>query len=118
MATTEEHIKAITNIQFPETLKSLEHWLVMTGYSRQYIPYYARVVEPLQKRKTSLLAEGQKQGATGPKQSGYVARTKWDPTTEEKEAFEAVQNYLSHPRFLFHFDPARQLFIKLDSSVE
>lgn len=55
LSTAEEKLAAITQLEFPRTLKDLETYLGMTGYLRQYCPYYAQVVEPLQKRKTLLV---------------------------------------------------------------
>ena len=48
LATAEEKIKAITQLEFPRNLKALETYLGMTGYLRQYIPFYAQIVKPLQ----------------------------------------------------------------------
>lgn len=54
LATAEEKLKAILQLKFPKNLKALETYLGMTGYLRQYIPYYAQIVKPLQMRKTLL----------------------------------------------------------------
>lgn len=42
LATASEKLAAIVNLCFPRTLKQLEKYLGLTGYLRQYIPYYAR----------------------------------------------------------------------------
>ena len=46
---------AISQLEFPLTLKVLETYIGMTGYLRQYTPYYAQIIEPLQQRKTELI---------------------------------------------------------------
>jgi hypothetical protein len=83
MATTAERVRAIQNLEFTENPKALERYLGMTGYLQQYVPWYAQLVQPLQDRKTQLLAVEREQGATGTKRRGFVARTRWYPTLEE-----------------------------------
>jgi len=58
LATTEEKLKAIAWIKFPKTLKDLETYLGLTGWLRQYVPFYAAVAAPLQERKMLLLKNG------------------------------------------------------------
>ena len=48
LATAEDKLAAITNLEFPQTLRQLETYLRMTGYLRQYIPHYAAIIKPLQ----------------------------------------------------------------------
>jgi hypothetical protein len=118
MSTTEERVAAMKAIQFPENLQQLERFIGMAGWLRQFVPFYAKIIEPLQKRKTELLAIGREQGATGAKRKGYVTRTKWEPNEKEIASFESVKAYLSDPRTLIHCDPARQLYLKIDASNE
>lgn len=47
LSTAEEKLAAISQLEFPRTLKDLETYLGMTGYLRQYAPYYAQMAEPL-----------------------------------------------------------------------
>lgn len=118
LATTEQRIAAIKNLEFPETLKNLERYLGMTGWLRSFIPFYSKLAEPLQKRKTDLLAMGRQNGVTDNNRKSYVSRTKWDPTEEELKSFKNIQNTLCTSRFLIHNDPQRQLFLKIDASAE
>jgi hypothetical protein len=118
MSTTKERVAAMANLQFPSTLRDLETYLGMTGFLRQFVPYYAKVVEPLQNRKTELLAKGRVLGAIGAKRKGFVRKTSWEPTEAERASFEASKGYLSDPKFLVHFDPDRVLFLKIDGSLE
>ena len=50
-----EKIAAISNWKFPHNLKLFESYLGFTNWLRDYIPYYAQKVDPLQKQKTLLL---------------------------------------------------------------
>ena len=54
LATAEDKLAAIRNLEFPKTLAALERYLGMTGYLKQYVPYYSAIVKPLQERKTLL----------------------------------------------------------------
>lgn len=118
MATTEQRIEAIQNIKMPTTLKNLEHYLGLTGWLRPFIPFYAQVSEPLQAKKTRLLAEGRKKGITSKTRKGYTTRTVIDAEPTEREAYQKLQALLTRPRFLYHFNPDKTLFIKLDASKE
>lgn len=51
MDTSEEKLKAISSFLFPYNLRSLERFLGLTGYLRQYVPYYSAIIKPLQERK-------------------------------------------------------------------
>ncbi|SLM41263.1 probable transposable element [Lasallia pustulata] len=54
-STAEEKIAALRNLKFPATLNALEIYLGMTGWLRQFVAYYAQILEPLQYWKTELL---------------------------------------------------------------
>lgn len=54
MVTAEQKIEAISHIVFPESLRDLERYLGLTGWLRNYIPYYAQLAAPLQWRKMAL----------------------------------------------------------------
>src|SRR5438045_2766069 len=47
LSTDAEKLEAISRLQFPEMLKQLEIYLGLTGYLRQYVPFYAAVSAPL-----------------------------------------------------------------------
>ena len=51
-----EHVKAFKQLAFPGILKALEHYISATSFLRHLVPYYAKLLEPLQSRKTALLA--------------------------------------------------------------
>ena len=74
----------------------------MTGWLRNYVPYYAAVTKPLQDRKTMLLATAPR---AGNERKNYANKTQvTDPTPAEQAAFSELQKALSKPSFLTHFD--------------
>lgn len=59
LSTSEDKLKAISKLKFP---LNLETYLGLAGWLRDYIPYYAGIVKPLQDRKTELLSQAPKSG--------------------------------------------------------
>lgn len=116
LSTSEDKLQAISHLVFPRTLQQLETYLGMTGYLRNYVPNYARMVEPLQVRKTQLLKASPPSGS---KRKTYVSQTKiTDPLDTELEAFQNLQNVLSKPTYLVHFEASRILYVDLDASKQ
>ena len=115
LSTTQDRIEAIKKLKFPATAKQLEHYVGLTGYLRSKVPHFARIVEPLQKRKTELLKQGP---LKGPKRRNYAAKSTFTATQDESEAFSTLQTILTGPNFLIHHDPKRQLYVDLDASKE
>lgn len=123
LSNTADRIAAYKQLDFPRNLKALEQYIGSTGFLRHLIPYYAQLVEPLQKRKVALLAEGRKDGrlAIGNpnKRAAFCRNTSFTPTAAETESFNALQeNICSEPTILIHFNPDRQLFLQVDGSLE
>ena len=82
LSTDAEKLEAISRLQFPETLKQLEIYLGLTGYLRQYVPFYAAVSGPLQDRKNLLLRKGP---TAGPQHRNFSLQTPLlNPTEQEK----------------------------------
>ena len=114
LSTDEEKLRAIASLDFPYTLASLEHYLSLTEWLRQFVRNYAVISKPLQDRKTKLLA---KTPRSGQQRQNYSRKTLIEhPTEKEIASFEAVQHALSETRMLIHFDSKRTLFIDVDSS--
>ncbi|KAL3428067.1 hypothetical protein PVAG01_01576 [Phlyctema vagabunda] len=114
LATSEDKLKAIAAIKFPTTLHALETYIGLTGWLRQYVPYYAAIVQPLERRKTGLLKDGPKAGTS---RRNYSAATKiGDPSPLELAAFETLQEQLLRSQFLVHFAAERRLYIDVDAS--
>ena len=57
LTTSEEKLRAVRHLTYPETLGALEYYLGLTGYLRNYIHFYAQLATPLQAVKTSLLRD-------------------------------------------------------------
>src|SRR5579859_5528504 len=55
LSTLSEKVSAIASMEFPVHLKDLELFIGLSGYYRHFIARYAALIEPLQKRKTSML---------------------------------------------------------------
>jgi hypothetical protein len=58
LSNTNERIKAIRSVRFPNTLQQLERWLGMTGWLRHLIPHYAIRAASLQKLSHGLVQDG------------------------------------------------------------
>ena len=117
MAAAAEKIQAISKLAFPITLQDLEHYLSLTGWLRDYVPYYAQIVESLQARKTEMLRDITKSESSGRKRKIAAHSTRLvEPTDVEIAAFTCLQGILSKGGFLHHFDPLRRLYVDLDSS--
>ena len=116
LSTSEEKLRAIAKLQFPRTLRQLETYLGLTGWMREYVPFYAGVSKPLQKRKTALLKPAPKEGSA---RKAFASRTRIeDRTPKEVASYKVLQSLLSAPTYLTHHDPRRQTFVDLDASKE
>ena len=115
LSTSEEKVRAISMLSFPNSLRKLEAYLGLTCWLRKYVSMYAGLSKPLQDRKTELLKDAPKSGTA---RKSFSARTRFEPTRAEIDSFNAVQAALSQPTFLTHFDANRVLFVDLDSSKE
>lgn len=112
--TAEDKLQAIAKLSFPETLAKLETYLGMTGWLRDYIANYAILAKPLQDRKTLILAASPK---SGQERKNFASRSLLQlPSEAELIAFQALQEALSTPSFLAHFDEEAVLYIDLDAS--
>ncbi|SCV34199.1 uncharacterized protein FFFS_04311 [Fusarium fujikuroi] len=91
LSITAERVAAFAKLKFPRQLAALEQYIGATGYIQHLIPYYAKIMEPLQKRKVALLAEGRRtdkivDGNRG-KRKSYTKNIYYNPTLVEKIAF-------------------------------
>ncbi|SCO14500.1 related to TY3B-TY3B protein [Fusarium fujikuroi] len=122
LSTTAERVAAFAKLKFPRQLAALKQYIGATGYIRHLIPYYAKIMEPLQKRKVALLAEGRRtdkivNGNRG-KRKSYTKNTYYDPTPAEKIAFQTIQEQIASSRGLVHLNPKKRLFLQLDASIQ
>lgn len=114
LATSADKLKAITELPFSRTLKDLKTYLDMTGYLRDYIPYYAQKSEPLHRRKTGLLKNGPVKGTARRNfNKGMILK---EPNEEELKAYDMLQKDFSRSSWLTHFDASRVLYADIDAS--
>lgn len=122
LTTSQERMDALKNLAMPTTLRALEQYLGATGFLRHLIPYYAQLAEPLQARKTAMLAEGRKAGRVVPgqlnKRQAYTRSAAFEPTRTEKASFQALQEAVANDTFLSHQHPDKTLFLQVDGSKE
>ena len=116
MATAEDKLKAISEIAYPTTLGNLEHYLGLTGYLRNHVHYYAQLASPLQALKTLLLKEAPNQSSQHRLYSSRQRLPRASP--QEEQSFKSLQEALSKPSLLVHFDLNKELWIDLDASRE
>ena len=114
MSTSEEKLKAITSIAFPESLSALETYIGLTNWLRDYIPFYAQIVEPLQRKKTLLNKTKLSKNVSVRKRQAAKLET---PGTElKRRAFQHLKELFARHSWLVHFQADSQLYIDLDSS--
>ncbi|KAL2272289.1 hypothetical protein FJTKL_06972 [Diaporthe vaccinii] len=111
-------IQALKDMKFPENLAALEKFIGMTSFLRHLIPRFSKRINPLQRRKTAMLASARTAGKLPPKggRKRYTNRTSFEPTSEEYAAFEDIRHALAQPNALFHQDPNKHLFLQIDAS--
>ncbi|KZZ93079.1 Ribonuclease H-like protein [Ascosphaera apis ARSEF 7405] len=115
LSTPEDKVAALLALTFPKNVKELETYIGMTQWLRHFIPYYASIIQPLQQRKTRLLRHAPR----GPARKQYVTKTPIsDVTTEEREAFDRLQDCFRAPTFLAHPQPDKPLFLETDASKQ
>jgi hypothetical protein len=114
MTAAEDKLHALLALDFPETLKKLELFIGLSTWLRNYCPYYAQIVEPLQSRKTMLL----RSAPSGNARQHYTQATELIPTPREEEAFRIYQETLREHHRLAHFVATRRLYIDVDASKE
>ena len=112
----EDKIRAILDIKFPSTLHQLEHYLGLTGWLRQHIPYYAQITEPLHARKIALLKPAPQK--KGPRRRFANKTPLGDDLERALAAFDLLQSMFRNSAFLWHFNPDRKLYVDIDASKE
>ena len=116
LAITEERIEAIAKLDFPTNLKALEHYLGLTGWMRNKVPYYAQKAEPLQREKTLLLKKSPAVG--GQRRQHHTKTTLIEKRPILMESFRLLQESFTSPNFLVHCDPQSRIYVDLDASKE
>ena len=115
ISTAEDKIEAIRELEFPMDGNLLERYIGMAGYLRMYVPYFAKLNEPLESLRTAIFKEAPVKGA---KRSSYGARAKIPDDPALREAFKHIQSHLSDPQRLIHHDSSRPSYLDVDASFE
>jgi hypothetical protein len=114
--TVEAKTAAIRNMAFPFTLAELEYFLGLTGYYRQFVPFYALRAAPLRKLATEL-TKGIKKA--NQKRAVKAVTVKVPPPTKKQlESFNQLKEALSAEQFLIHDDSHVPLMMAIDASYE
>jgi hypothetical protein len=120
---TSDRIKCFQEIEFPNNLGSLETFIGMAGFLRNGIPWFDTRIRPLQRRKTQLLREARENnekltGLSKPVRKKKTQQKSYSPTKEETQAFKTIKSLLSEKLMLWHHDPIKPLFLKVDACKE
>ena len=116
LTTSPEKLKAIRLLTYPNTLGTLEYYLGLTVYLRNYIHFYAQLAAHLQALKSALLCDAP---VSGQRRRAYASKTKLSVLTPwELASFQSIQDALSHPSIFVHHNPDKTLWIDLDASKE
>ena len=116
LATSEEKLLAISKLTFPRNLRELKMYLGLTEWLQEYVLHYTAVIKPLQEWKTELLKPSLK---AENQQRSFAFRTQLDESIiAEVASFCTLQDLLSRPSYLIHFNPTRQLYVDLNESKE
>src|SRR5579859_1319146 len=107
---------AIRNMAFPATLADLEYFLGLTGYYRQFVPFYSLRAAPLRKLATELVKTIRKPNQKRTTKLEHVKVP--NPTEEQLQAFYQLRDALSSEKFLIHDDPTVPLMMSIDASYE
>ena len=122
LSLTAQRTQGFRDLVFPKTLKALETYLGAAGFLHTMILYFAQLSEPLQRRKVAMLAEGRKSGrlTTGNPnaRAAYTRGRVFEPTAEELQSFNSLQEQLCNKLHLSHVDPDKPLFLQIDGSLE
>jgi transposase InsO family protein len=114
ISTPEERLRALTNLDFPETLSQLETYLGMAGYFRSYISRYAQIADPLEDRKRTLMRPGPTAGKA--RKNFAKAAQVAAPTKDELTAFQTLQLIFAKALLLVHHNRERIMFVDLDAA--
>ena len=129
LITAEDKLAVIVNIEFSHTLFTLEKYLGMTGYLRQYISYYTIIIKLLQKWKMRLNHDLQKLWAEqksadrknieGNMHKAMTDRTSIEELTlSELNSFYQLQSLFFRLTILIHYTLKCQLYINMNTSKE
>jgi hypothetical protein len=107
---------AIRGMAFPVMLADLEYFLGLTGYYRQFVPFYSLQAAPLRRLSMDLTKLIRKPDQRRSAKADTVQVP--TPTKQQIEAFEQLKGALSLEQFLIHDDPTVPLMLAIDASYD
>jgi hypothetical protein len=113
LSTLSEKVSVISSMEFPVHLKDLELFIGLSGYYMHFIARYTALIEPLQKRKTSMLKGVDSRERHG--KTSVAAKLVDKPTEAEQTSFQLFKDALCSPTLLVHHDQKLPLLIYVDS---
>src|ERR1700676_2455571 len=117
LSTLKEKTAAIAAFEFPATLKELDYFIGLAGYYRQFVARFAKLIEPLQKRKTSMFKPSPSR--KGRERDSFSRSTRLiDPTPAEHLSFQLLKDSLCSGLLLIHPDFTLPLLYYVDASQE
>jgi hypothetical protein len=116
IASTDERIAALRNIQFPRHAKDMEKYCGAINFLNDRTPYLAQVAEPLTNLKALLLADVPKK--KGRDRTMATVKKTIPATGPIRDAFDNIQSLWSTVFSRTHQDVKRALYIDVDSSKE
>jgi hypothetical protein len=114
--TVEAKTAAIRNMAFPKNLAELEYFLGLTGYYRQFVPFFALRAAPLRKLATELTKHIRKDNQKRAVKGEHVPVP--PPSDEQLESFDQLKEALSSEQFLVHDDSHVPLMMSVDASYD
>ena len=114
--TLEAKTAAIREMAFPTNLAELEYFLGLTGFYRQFVPYYAVRAGPLRQLAKELTKTIRKPDQRRAAKADTVPIP--SPTAEQLESFQQLKDALSSEQFLVHDDAHVPLIMAVDASYE
>ncbi len=113
LTTSVEKLKIITSLNFSWTLRALNIYLDMIEWLRNYVSYYAQIVESLQRRKTDLSVNLLKNNLNA--HWSEISKRIFKLIELKIRFFCHLQNHFDRKRVLTHFNSDRQLWADLDA---
>lgn len=102
-----EKLKTIISLDFSWTLHALNIYLNMIDWLRNYVSYYAQIVESLQRRKTELSVNLLKNNLNT--HWSKINKRTFELIKLKVRFFQHFQNHFVREKVLTHFNSDRQL---------
>ena len=114
LATFENKLKTIAKLFYSTTLQTLEIYLNLIFWMREYVSFYADIVKSLQKLKTDFL---RLESVVDNARKVYSKEIKIQHLIDrERLFFQILQTLIFKLSYLVHSDLARRLYVDLDAS--